>query len=102
MSSLAMGLTWATLASLWPYLIWNPSASKPQVFSRKGLGVGLLLGFLFWFTFFFIASRDVAVALLVSIRFALLCGTLISLWRFIHWEASSPQLHVFSLIGLLL
>src|SRR5256884_4521215 len=34
MSSLVMGLTWATLASLWPSLIWNPSASQPQVFSR--------------------------------------------------------------------
>src|SRR6266487_4280548 len=49
MSSLVMGLTWATLASLWPYLIWNPSASKPQVFSRKGLGIGLLLGLLVGF-----------------------------------------------------
>ena len=101
MSSLVMGLTWATLASLWPSLIWNPSASKPQVFSRKGLGMGLLLGLLFWFVFFFIASRDVVVALIVSVPFALLCGALISLWRFIHWEVSSPQPQVFSRKGLL-
>ena len=99
MSSLVMGLTCATLASLWPYLIWNPSASKPQVFSRKGLGMGLLLGLLFWFVFFFIASRDVVVALLASVPFALLCGALISLWRFIHWEVSSPQPQVFSRKG---
>ena len=30
----------------------------------------------------------------------LLCGAIISLWRFIHWEASSPQPHVFSSKGL--
>ena len=100
MSSLVMSLTCATLASLWPYLTWNPSASKPDVFSRKGLGIGLLLGLLFWFVFFFIASRDVLVALLASVPFVLLCGAIISLWRFIHWEASSPQPHVFSSKGL--
>ena len=99
MSSLVMGLTCATLASLWPYLIWNPSPSKPPTFSRKGLGIGLLLGLVFWFVFFFIASRDVVVALLVSVPFALLCGALISLWRFLHWEASSPHPHVFSRKG---
>jgi hypothetical protein len=32
---------------------------------------------------------------------ALLCGALISLWRFIHWEASSPHPQVFSRKGLL-
>jgi hypothetical protein len=57
-SSLVMGLTCVILTSLWPYLIWNPSPSQPQVFSRKGLEMGLLLGLLFWFIFFFIASRD--------------------------------------------
>src|SRR5205085_3921094 len=98
-SALAMGLTFATLASLWPYLIWNPSPSQPPVFSRKRLGIGLLLGLLFWFVFFFIASRDVVVALLVSVPFALVCGALISLWRFLHWEASSPHPHVFSRKG---
>ncbi|MFL5697459.1 MAG: hypothetical protein ACJ797_10230 [Ktedonobacteraceae bacterium] len=101
MSSLAMGLTCATLACLWPYLIWNPSTSKPRVFSRKGLGFGLLLGLLFWFVFFFIASRDVVVALLASLPFALVCGALISLWRFIHWEAASPEPQIFSRNGLL-
>src|SRR5881227_2788568 len=101
MSSLVMSLTCATLASLWPYLTWNPSASKPHVFSRKGLGIGLLLGLLFWFVFFFIASRDVLVALLASLPFALVCGALISLWRFIHWEAASPEPQIFSRNGLL-
>jgi hypothetical protein len=101
MSSLVMGLTSATLAILWPSLIWNPSASKPKVFSRKGLGMGLLLGLLFWFVFFFIASRDVVVALLVSVSFAVVCGVLISLWHFIHWEVSSPEPQVFSRKGLL-
>ena len=99
MSSLVIGLTCATLASLWPYLIWNPSTSKPQVFSCKGLGMGLLLGLVFWFVFFFIASRDVVVALIVSVPFALVCGALGSLWRFIHWEVSSPQPQVFSRKG---
>src|SRR5213082_2962203 len=99
MSSLVMGLTCAALASLWPYLIWNPSPSKPRVFSRKGLGIGLLLGLVFWFVFFFIASRDVVVALLVSVPFALVCGALVGLWRFIHWEASSPHPRVFSRKG---
>jgi hypothetical protein len=99
MSSLVMGLTCATLASLWPSLIWNPSASKPQVFSCKGLGMGLLLGLLVWFVFFFMASRDVVVALLVSVPFAVVCGALLSLWRFMHWEATSPEPQVFSRKG---
>src|SRR5437762_1006603 len=91
MSSLVIGLTCATLASLWPYLIWNPSTSKPQVFSCKGLGMGLVLGLVFWCVFFFIASRDVVVALIVSVPFALVCGALGSLWCFIVGEVSSPQ-----------
>jgi hypothetical protein len=99
MSSLVMGLTSATLAILWPSLIWNPSASKPKVFSRKGLGMGLLLGLLVWFVFFFMASRDVVVALLVSVPFAVVCGALVSLWRFMHWEATSPEPQVFSRKG---
>src|ERR1051326_9097711 len=86
-----MGPPCAPLASLWPYLIWNPSTSKPQVFSCKGLGMGLLPGLVLWFVFFSIASRDVVVALIVSVPFALVCGALGSLWRFIHWEVFSPQ-----------
>jgi hypothetical protein len=101
MGSLIMGLTCATLASLWPYLTWDSSPFEPSVFSRKGLGIGLLLGLVFWFVFFFIASRDVVVALLASLPFALVCGAIISLWRFIHWEASSLQPQVFSRKGLL-
>jgi hypothetical protein len=100
--SLIMGLTCATLASLWQYLNWYSSTSEPSVFSRKGLGIGLLLGLLFWFVFFFIASRDVVVSLLASVPFALVCGVLISLWRFIHWEASSLKPQIFSRKGLLL
>ena len=101
MSSLVMGLTWATLASLWPYLTWNPSTSRPHVFSCKGFGIGLLLGLLLWFVFFFLDTEDIVISVLVSVPLALACGVLLSLWRFIHWEVSSPQPHVFSRKGLL-
>ena len=100
-TALTLGVTCAILASLWPYLTWYPSSSRPRVFSRKGLGIGLLLGLLFWFVLFFLACKNVVISVLASVPLALTCGVLISLWRFIHWEALKPQLHVFSRKGFL-
>src|SRR5947199_1535529 len=96
-----MGVTCAALASLWPYLTWDSSPSRPHVFSRKGFVIGALLGLLFGSVFFFFASKDVLTSLLASIPIAFVCGGLISLWRFIHWETSTPQHHVFSRKGFL-
>ena len=98
-TALSMGVTCAVLASLWPYLTWDSSPSRPHVFSRKGFVIGALLGLLFGSVFFFFASKDVLTSLLASIPIALVCGVLISLWRFIHWETSTPQHHVFSRRG---
>ena len=47
-----------------------------------------------WFTLVIICG-------LVSVPLALACGVLLSLWRFIHWEVSTPQPHVFSRKGFL-
>ena len=98
-TALTMGVTCAVLASLWPYLTWDSSPSRPHVFSRKGFVIGALLGLLFGSVFFFFASKDVLTSLLASIPIALVCGVLISLWRFIHWETSTPQHHIFSRKG---
>jgi len=98
-TALSMGVTCAVLASLWPYLTWDSSPSRPHVFSRKGFVIGALLGLLFGSVFFFFASKDVLTSLLASIPIALVCGGLISLWRFIHWETSTPQHHIFSRKG---
>ncbi|MDQ6661280.1 MAG: hypothetical protein M3Z24_09980 [Chloroflexota bacterium] len=98
-TALAMGVTCTTLASIWPYLTWNPSPSRPPVFSGKGFGIGFLSWLLFWFAFFFLASEDAVASMVVSVPLALVCGVLISLWRFIHWEASDSHLHVFSRRG---
>ena len=99
---LAMGVTCAALASFWPYLTWDPSPTRPPVFSRKGFVVGLLLGQLLWSVFFFLACHDVVASVLGSVPLALVSGGLISLWRFIHWEEESkPQRHVFSRKGFL-
>src|SRR5436309_2858689 len=101
-TALSMGVTCAALASLWPYLTWDSSPSRPHVFSRKGFVIGALLGLLFGSVFFFFASKDVVTSLLASIPIAFVCGGLIGLWRFIHWETSTPQHHVFSRRGFLI
>ena len=101
-TALSMGVTCAVLASLWPYLTWDSSPSRPHVFSRKGFVIGALLGLLFGSVFFFFASKDVVTSLLASIPLAFVCGGLIGLWRFIHWETSTPQHHVFSRKGFLI
>src|SRR5205085_248153 len=101
-TALTMGVTCAALAILWPYLTWVPSASRPHVFSRKGFVIGVLLGLLLWSAFFFLASKNIVTSVLVSIPLAFICGVLIGLWRFIHWDTSTPQHHVFSRRGFLI
>src|SRR2546421_1307636 len=101
-SALTMGVTCAALAILWPYLTWIPSPSRPHVFSHKGFVMGVLLGLLLWSAFFFLVSKNIVTAVLVSIPLAFVCGGLISLWRFIHWETSTTQHHIFSRKGFLI
>src|SRR5436853_1434837 len=79
-SALTMGVTSAALATLWPYLTWVPSASRPHVFSRKGFVIGVLLGLLLWSAFFFLASKNIVASVLASIPLAFVCGGLIGLW----------------------
>ena len=100
--ALTMGVTCAALAILWPYLTWVPSPSRPHVFSHKGFVIGVLLGLLLWSAFFFLARKNIVTSVLVSIPLAFVCGGLIGLWRFIHWETSTPQHHVFSRRGFLI
>ena len=97
--ALAMGVTSAALASLWPYLTWDPSPSRPRVFSGKGFVIGWFLGFLLWLVLFFLLTKNIVLAVLASVPPALAFGGLMSLWRFIHWEASNPVRHVFSRKG---
>src|SRR5437764_2336248 len=52
-AALAMGVTCAACASLWPYLTWNPSTARPYILSGKGFMIGLLLTFLLWSAYFF-------------------------------------------------
>lgn len=98
-TALTMGVTCAALAMLWPYLTWDASPTRPRVFSRKGFVIGVLLGLLLWSAFFFLVSKNMVTAVFVSIPLAFVCGGLIGLWRFIHWETSTPQHHIFSRKG---
>ena len=100
--ALTMGVTCAALAILWPYLTWVPSPSRPQAFSRKGFVIGVLLGLLLWPAFFFLTSKNMVTTVLASIPLAFVCGGLIGLWRFIHWETSTPQHPIFSRKGFLI
>ena len=98
-TALTMGVTCAALAILWPYLTWIQSPSRPHVISRKGFVIGVLLGLHLWSAFFFLASKNIVASVLVSLPLALVSGALISLWRFIHWEAAKPEHHIFSRKG---
>ena len=100
--ALIMGVTCLILTCLWPYLTWNPSLSRPHIFSRKGFVMGLLLGLLLWPVYFFLLTKDIVISVFTSIPLAFVCGGLIGLWRFIHWETSTPQHHVFSRRGFLI
>lgn len=99
LTALATGVTCAALASLWPHITWDPSPSRPHVFSGKGFVIGLLLGLLLWSILFFLLTKNIVLSVLISVPPALAFGGLLSLWRFIHWEESNPQPHVFSRKG---
>ena len=99
--ALIMGVTCLTLTSLWPYLTWDPSPSRPHIFSRKGFVIGLLLRLLLWSVFFFLVTKDIIMSVFTSVPLAFVFGGLLSLWRFIHWEAAKPQHHIFSRKGFL-
>ena len=99
LSALAMGVTCAALASLWPYLTWDPSSFRPHVFSGRGFVMGLFLGLLFWPVLFFLLTKNMVLSVFASVPPALALGGLLSLWRFIHWEASTPVRHIFSRKG---
>jgi hypothetical protein len=97
--ALIMGVTCLALASLWPYLTWDPSTSPPHIFSRKGFVMGLLLGLLLWSVFYFLITKDIVISVFTSVPLAFVFGGLLGFWRFIHWETSTPQYHVFSRKG---
>jgi hypothetical protein len=99
LTAIAMAVTCVALASLWPYLTWDPSPSRPRVFSGKGFVIGWFLGFLLWFVLFFLHTKNIVLSVLISVPPALVFGGLMSLWRFIHWEESNPVRHVFSRKG---
>ncbi len=80
----------------WQFVTWKPAHARPHVFSRKGVVLGLLLGFLLCFAFFFSANKDVIASLLESVPFALIAGVICGTWRFINWEPPHPKPHLFS------
>jgi hypothetical protein len=101
-TALTLGVTCAVLASLWPCLTWHPSSARPTLFAGKRFVMGLLLGLLVWSAFFdFLVTKELVSAVLVSVPLAVVCGGLSGLWRFIHWEASTPEPHLFSRKGFL-
>jgi hypothetical protein len=83
----------------WKFVDWEPPHPKPPVFSRKWFLPGLVIGFVCWFVFFFIASKDITAALLESVPLALVCGVISGTWRFIYWEPPHPKPHLFSRKG---
>jgi len=83
----------------WKFVDWEPPHPKPHVFSRKWFLLGLVPGFVCWFVFFFLASKDITAALLESVPFALVCGVISGTWRFINWEPPHPKPHLFSRKG---
>jgi len=83
----------------WKFVNWEPPHPRPHVFSRKWFLLGLVIGFVCWFVFFFIASKDITAALLESIPLALVCAVFSGTWRFINWEPPHPRPHLFSRKG---
>jgi hypothetical protein len=78
---------------------WKSARPKPPVFSRKGVVLGLLLGFLIWFVAFFSANKDVIASALESVPLALISGVICGTWRFINREPPHPTPHLFSRKG---
>ncbi len=97
--------------STWQRLSWDPAQAgdtprgmkptcvRPDVFSRKGVVRGLLLGSLLGFAFFFSANKDVIASLLESVPLALIGGVICGTWRFLNWEPPHPTPHLFSRKG---
>jgi hypothetical protein len=83
----------------WKFVYWEPPHLKPRFFSSKRFLLGLVFGFLCWFCISFIASKDITVALLESVPFALISGVIVSAWRYINWEPPHPKPHLFSRKG---
>jgi hypothetical protein len=77
----------------------KPAQARPHVFSPKGVVLGLLLGFLLCFTFFFTANKDVIASLFESVPFTLIAGAICGTWRFLNWEPPHPTPHLFSRKG---
>jgi hypothetical protein len=109
--ALSLGLACILLLSTWQRLSWDPAQAvdtphgmkparvRPHVFSRKGVVLGLLLGFLLCFAFFFSANNDVIASLLESVPLALIAGAICGTWRFLNWEPPHPTPHLFSRKG---
>ena len=83
----------------WKFVDWEPPHLKPRFFSRKRFLLGLVFGFLCWFSISFIFSKDITVALLESVPFAGVSGVICSTWRYINWEPPHPRPHLFSRKG---
>jgi len=88
-------------AGTWQFEAWKPAHPTPQLFSRKGVVLGLLLGYLLWFAVFFSANKDVSASLLASVPLALISGVISGTWRFINWEPAHPTPQLFSRKGFL-
>lgn len=83
----------------WKFVDWEPPHPKPRLFSRNRFLLGLVSGFLCWFIISLIASKDITVALLESLPFALVCGVISGTWWFINWEPPHPRPQLFSRKG---
>ncbi len=83
----------------WKFVDWEPPHPKPHLFSRKRFLFGLVFGFLCWFSVSLIVSKDISVALLESVPFALVSGAISSTWQFINWEPTHHKPHLFSRKG---
>jgi hypothetical protein len=77
----------------------KPAHPRPNLFSRKGVVRGLLLGYLLCFAFFFTVNKDVIASLLESVPFALIAGVIFGTWRFLNWEPPHPPPRLFSRKG---
>ena len=83
----------------WQFVAWKSPHPKPHLFSHKGFLIGLLLGLIFSFVVFFTVSKDIIASLIESIPPGLTGGVLVSIWRYINWEAPHPKPHLFSRKG---
>ena len=109
--ALSLGLACILLMSTWQRLSWDPAQAgdtprgmkpargRPPVISRKGAVLGLLLGALLGFAFFFSANKDVIASLLESVPLALIGGVICGTWQRLSWEPPHPTPHLFSRKG---